>query len=93
VTTAREYLRVSKSKPEDNGNAKSNDEQHEANLVAAASLGIDEIGTPYDDVGSASRYARKKVPRGTFPVLLDDLHNGRFSADVLMLWESSRGSR
>nr|WP_181871269.1 recombinase family protein [Sphaerisporangium album] len=39
---------------------------------------------------SASRYARKE--RDEFHSLMSDLGTGRFGADVLLLWESSRGS-
>jgi DNA invertase Pin-like site-specific DNA recombinase len=88
TTTAREYLRVSFDR---SGEEKSNAEQHRENLAAASAFGIDRFGKPYDDVGSASRHARR--PRDDFSVLLDDLRDGRFEADVLVLWESSRGSR
>ena len=88
TTTAREYLRVSVDR---SGEERSNAEQHAENLAAAKSLGIDRFAKPYDDVGSASRHARKA--RDDFLVLLDDLRDGRFGADVLVLWESSRGSR
>jgi DNA invertase Pin-like site-specific DNA recombinase len=57
-----------------------------------------ELGEPYVDEGlSASRYARKR--RDDFEQLVEDLRSGptgrdsRFGADILMLWESSRGSR
>lgn len=40
---------------------------------------------------SASRYSKKT--RGDFQQLLDDLDGGRFAAELLWLWESSRGSR
>jgi DNA invertase Pin-like site-specific DNA recombinase len=88
VNTAREYLRVSVDR---SGEEKSNVEQHEENVAAAAILGIANFGMPYKDVGSASRHARKS--RDNFPLLLGDLREGRFGADVLVLWESSRGSR
>lgn len=87
-TVGREYLRVSRDR---SGREKSNDEQHDDNVAAAPSLGIDTLGGPYRDIGSASRHARKK--RDEFPQLLDDLTSGCFGADVLVLWESSRGSR
>jgi DNA invertase Pin-like site-specific DNA recombinase len=88
LTTGREYLRVSFDKT---GREKSNDEQHSDNLGGAAGLGIDSFGQPYRDTGSASKHARRK--RDDFGHLLDDLARGRFGADVLVLWESSRGSR
>jgi DNA invertase Pin-like site-specific DNA recombinase len=87
-TTGREYLRVSVDR---SGREKSHNEQHDDNAKAARSLGITKFGTPYRDTGSASRHARKR--RDGFDRLLDDLGAGRFGAEVLMLWESSRGSR
>ena len=44
-----------------------------------------------DESISASRYSRKA--RGGFEALIQDLEHGQFSAQVLMIWESSRGSR
>jgi DNA invertase Pin-like site-specific DNA recombinase len=85
---AREYLRVSVDK---SGRERSIDEQAAENRKAARSLGIKKFGTPYKDTGSASRHARKQ--RDDFRRLLNDLASGRFDADVLVLWESSRGSR
>lgn len=90
----REYLRVSRDK---SGRERSNDEQHDDNARDAE--GRWGLGDPYSDVGSASRYARKA--RGDFDQLLADLsadasecrRGCRFDADVLVLWESSRGSR
>ena len=50
------------------------------------------MGEAYSDVSvSASRYSRKT--RGDFARLLADLDHDRFRADLLVLWESSRGSR
>jgi site-specific DNA recombinase len=50
------------------------------------------LGAPYvDNDRSASRYARKT--RDDFARLLADLESDTFGADVLVLWESSRGSR
>jgi DNA invertase Pin-like site-specific DNA recombinase len=88
IPSASEYLRVSFDRT---GRERSNDEQHTDNLAAAPSFGIDRFAKPYRDTGSASRHARKR--RDDFDRLLDDLDTGRFDADVLMLWESSRGSR
>jgi DNA invertase Pin-like site-specific DNA recombinase len=86
--TAREYLRVSLDK---SGREKSNDEQHDDNVAAAPGFGIGSFGKPYRDTGSASRHARTN--RDGYDQLLRDLGAGRFGADVLVLWESSRGSR
>ncbi|MFE3325823.1 hypothetical protein [Streptomyces sp. NPDC059176] len=61
-----------------------------ASTETAAELGI-TLGKPYKDIGSASRYAKKA--RNDFERLLADLRNDRFGADLLWLWESSRGSR
>ena len=49
------------------------------------------MGALYRDVGSASRYAAKA--REGFDRLIADLQAGRFGADLLLLWEGSRGSR
>jgi DNA invertase Pin-like site-specific DNA recombinase len=49
------------------------------------------MGKSYEDQVSASRYGRKQ--RADFADLLADLENDRFDAHVLMLWESSRGTR
>ncbi len=85
----REYLRVSQDR---SGRARSVDEQHEDNLRAAEQHGFCINGEAYSDVSlSASRYGTKV--RGNFARLLADLEAGRFGADVLVLWESSRGSR
>jgi DNA invertase Pin-like site-specific DNA recombinase len=86
-TVAREYLRVSKDK---SGRERSIVEQHADNEADAADHGW-TLGQPYSDVGSASRYATK--PRGNYDTLVSDLRADRFGADVLILWESSRGSR
>lgn len=84
----REYLRVSSDK---SGRQRSVDEQHDENGPAARAHGI-RLGEPYaDNDRSASRYATKA--RDGFDRLLSDLKNGTFGADVLVLWESSRGSR
>jgi DNA invertase Pin-like site-specific DNA recombinase len=86
---AREYLRVSKDK---SGRARSIDEQHQDNAHAGETHGFTVTGQPYSDVSlSASRYARKA--RGDFARLLGDLEQGRFGADLLVMWVSSRGSR
>ncbi|MGW2938594.1 recombinase family protein [Streptomyces sp. NPDC001156] len=82
--TGREYLRVS-AKGE-----RSIPEQRDDNTRAAEREGV-ALGRPYQDQGSASRYARTN--RDDFDRLTDDLKNGQFGADLLWLWESSRGSR
>lgn len=88
TTTAREYLRVSK---DTSGRARSVTEQHADNERTAEANGW-TLGEPYaDNDRSASRYATKV--RGDFKRLLEDLEADRFGADVLFLWESSRGSR
>jgi DNA invertase Pin-like site-specific DNA recombinase len=86
--TGREYLRVSLDR---SGRQRSIDEQHNENQQAAADRGV-TLGAPYRDESiSASRYSRKT--RDGFGQLLTDLEKGRFGADELWLWESSRGSR
>ncbi|OSZ56285.1 hypothetical protein OQI_33870 [Streptomyces pharetrae CZA14] len=89
---AREYRRLSDAK-----GGTSIQDQGEDNAAAADENGW-QLGEPYIDEGlSASRYARKG--RDDFEQLIADLNSGptgresRFGADVLMLWESSRGSR
>jgi DNA invertase Pin-like site-specific DNA recombinase len=84
---AREYLRVSMDR---SGRERSIDEQHDENERAAQQSGW-TLGEPYRDKGSASRYATRA--RGGYDRLLRDLDRDRFDADVLVLWESSRGSR
>ncbi|MEU7916919.1 recombinase family protein [Microbispora bryophytorum] len=89
LLTGREYLRVSKDR---SGRMKSTGQQHDENQRAADRFGITLLD-PYAEAEavSASRYARKD--RDEFRALLEDLETGRFGADVLVLWESSRGSR
>jgi site-specific DNA recombinase len=87
--TGREYLRVSQDR---SGRARSVEEQHDDNLRAGQQFGFSINGEAYSDVSlSASRYATKV--RGGFARLMADLEAGRFGADLLVLWESSRGSR
>jgi site-specific DNA recombinase len=84
----REYLRVSLDR---SGRARSVDEQHTDNQRAADERGW-TLGKPYvDNSVSASRYSTKR--RDDFGKLLGDLDRDRFAADVLLLWEPSRGSR
>lgn len=84
-TRAREYLRVSRDR---SGRERSNTEQSDDNRASWPDL---IFGEPYRDATSASRYATKT--RDDFAGLLADLAAGRFDADVLVLWEGSRGSR
>ncbi|MEU0584551.1 recombinase family protein [Streptomyces sp. NPDC006132] len=90
---AREYRRLSDPK-----GGTSIEDQGTDNAVAADENDWDLHSEPYIDDGvSASRYARKK--RDDFEQLVADLQSGptgresRFGADILMLWESARGSR
>ncbi|MEV8635389.1 recombinase family protein [Streptosporangium sp. NPDC051023] len=89
LLTGREYLRVSKDR---SGRMKSITQQHDDNARSANQHGITLL-EPYTEheAVSASRYARKA--RDEFAILMADLETGRFGADVLVLWESSRGSR
>ncbi|MGS2646426.1 recombinase family protein [Streptosporangium sp. G12] len=89
LLTGREYLRVSKDR---SGRLKSTTQQHDENMAAADHHGI-TLGKPYaeHEAVSASRFSTKE--RDEFKILMDDLETGRFGADVLVLWESSRGSR
>lgn len=88
--TVREYLRVSRDV---HGTGRSPDQQHSENKKS-----IEEQGwrlydlPPYRDADrSASRYAKKE--REDFKRLVTDLEADEFDADVLAIWESSRGSR
>ena len=84
-----ELLRVSddKSKQE-----RSHGEQHADNVRETAANGIElRTDAEYRETGSASAFRTKE--RGDFPRLLDDLRRDNFGADVLVMWESSRGSR
>lgn len=85
---AREYLRVSKKAVL--GHEASPAEQHDAHQRESVARGW-LLGEPYRDIGSASRYARKA--RNDFDRLIADLGADTFGAQILMLWESSRGSR
>src|SRR5712692_272344 len=89
MTTAREYLRVSQDRT---GHLQSPDEQHADNERAGQAHGF-TLGKPYREANgvSASRYSTRA--RDAFGELSADLRKGRFGADVLVLWESSRGSR
>lgn len=86
---AREYLRVSADR---SGRQASVSEQHQDNQRAATDQGL-TLGEPYAErqAVSASRYSTKV--RGGYDELIADLRRGTFGADVLVMWESSRGSR
>lgn len=86
----REYLRVSKDKEQ---TGKSPDQQHDENVKSFDRQGwILHSAPPYRDTDrSASRFATKA--REDFNRLIDDLAGDTFDADVLAIWESSRGSR
>lgn len=85
----REYLRVSKDRT---GEQRSPDEQHADNARSATAHSF-ALGEPYRETNavSASRYSNKR--RDAFAALMADLEAGSFGADMLVLWESSRGSR
>lgn len=71
---------------------KSPAQQHEENARAVADHGWELHPEPYQDVDKgASRYSR--VKRDGYARLVEDIEGGHFGADVLVLWESSRGSR
>jgi site-specific DNA recombinase len=87
VVAVREYLRVSRDR---SGRERSPEEQHGDHAGVAAERGW-SMGKPYKDVGSASKYAAKA--RAGFDQLVADLTANQFGADMLVLWEGSRGSR
>jgi DNA invertase Pin-like site-specific DNA recombinase len=88
LDAAREYLRVSKDR---SGRERSNEDQQGENREEwAGRLRFADL-PPYRDAISASRYAGK--PRDDWPKLVADIAADRFGARVLVLWESSRGSR
>ncbi|MFD0884305.1 recombinase family protein [Streptosporangium algeriense] len=89
LLTGREYLRVSQDR---SGRMKSPGQQHEENQASADRHGITLL-EPYAEnkAVSASRYSTDT--RDGFERLISDLRTDRFGADVLILWESSRGSR
>lgn len=85
----REYLRVSLDR---SGTGKSPDQQHDEIVAEAQGRGWQVHSSPYrDDNRSASRYARRQ--REGFAQLISDLEDDTFDADLLAIWESSRGSR
>ncbi|WP_166790611.1 MULTISPECIES: recombinase family protein [unclassified Cryobacterium] len=87
---AREYLRVSRDRQM---TGKSPDQQHDENVKSIVHQGWTmHPDPPYRDTDrSASRFATKA--REDFKRLIDDLESDTFDADVLAIWESSRGSR
>ncbi|MFD4258164.1 recombinase family protein [Streptomyces sp. NPDC058534] len=86
----REYLRVSKGKGR---STRSISDQHTDNLEAEQEHGPWTWGEPYQDTGSASKFARKV--RDDFEKMVDDLRSGEFGqgGDVLVLWEIARLAR
>ena len=71
------------------GTGRSVTEQQDDNRAACAANGW-KVAEEYEDLSlSASRFARK--PREDWLRLQDDIKTGRL--DVVVLWESSRGSR
>lgn len=85
---ARDLVRVSKDR---SGREKSPDDQHLDHLRTADYQGWELRGPSYRDVGSASKFATRD--RDGFNQLMADLESDKFGADILMLWENSRGSR
>jgi DNA invertase Pin-like site-specific DNA recombinase len=67
------------------------EEQHGDHVRVAAEQGWTLTESYRDASVSASRYSRKV--RDGFDALIEDLERDRFGAQVLMMWESSRGSR
>lgn len=86
----REYLRVSRDV---NHTGRSPDQQHGDTTRAISAQGWEaHPAAPYRDADrSASRYAKKE--REDFKRLIADLEANEFDADILAIWESSRGSR
>ncbi len=84
----RNFLRVSF---DGSGKKRSPNEQDTVLNRDAEQGGREVVGPAYSEVGSASKYAT--APRDAFPQLLADLRAGTFGAEVLGLWETSRGSR
>jgi len=90
---AREYLRVSKSDG-DRGteSSRSTDDQHADNKAAVKKQGWKLHAEPFVEPDiSASRFSTEE--RARFQAMVADMEAGQFGADVLVLWENSRGSR
>lgn len=86
--TAWDYLRVSL---DESGVKRSNTEQHTENVEVITRKRW-KLAETFEDVGSASKYARKRRPG--FDELVARLKDPHAPvADVLVLWEPSRGSR
>lgn len=86
---AREYLRVSRDRAKE---GKSPAQQHDENARAVAAHGWSLHPVPYTDVDKgASRHSRAK--RDGYAQLIADIKSSRFEAEILVIWESSRGSR
>ncbi|MFT3715667.1 MAG: recombinase family protein [Gordonia sp. (in: high G+C Gram-positive bacteria)] len=87
---AREYLRVSKDAGK---KGKSPAQQHDENLESFEQQGwVAHHAEPYADPDiSASKFTTKK--RTGFDQLIADLESNAFDADILAMWEASRGSR
>lgn len=87
---SRDYRRVSIDRFK---RAKSTRQQGDENAEIRPAFGVAHCGLPdyIDDDRSASRYARRR--REDFDQLIADLEHDTFGANVLHLWESSRGSR
>ncbi|MEO3853540.1 recombinase family protein [Acrocarpospora sp. B8E8] len=88
--TGREYLRVSKDK---SGKMKSPAQQHDENQPSCARHGITLLDDPYREKRAVSASRFSTDVRDEFERLMEDLRTGQFGADVLVLWENSRGSR
>lgn len=87
-TVAAEYLRIS----DDRTKVKESPvQQHAGNVKLAARKGWTLKAEPYEDLVSASQFSKKRRPN--FDRLIEDLRNDTFNAGILILWESSRGSR
>lgn len=88
--TVREYLRVSN---DSDHTGRSPDQQHTENVRAIErEVWMLYAAPPYRDADrSASGYAKRT--REDFARLVTDLETDEFHADVLAIWESSRGSR
>lgn len=90
LLSLRPLLRVSF---DTSGVQRSNDEQL-SDITAAVERRSDWVLSslaPYSDVGSASKYAKRK--RVDFETLIADLTHDRFDDDGLIIWEGSRASR
>jgi site-specific DNA recombinase len=85
---ARAYTRVSKDR---SGRSRSTGQQDDDLSGDCERRGWVKGESYSDNSKSASRYSRDE--RGDFEQLIADLEHDRFGGHVLLLWESSRGSR